>query len=74
MCPHISRISTLRLIALIAPLVTFWSASADGTVTLHYAENADGCWMMVEGDSSVYAVDLDTVQALLITAAALKAE
>ena len=48
--------------------------SADGTVTLHYAENADGCWMMVEGDSSVYAVDLDTVQALLITAAALKAE
>jgi len=30
--------------------------------------------MMVEGDSSVYAVDLDTVQALLITAAALKAE
>ena len=53
---------------------TVRAASADGTVTLHYAENADGCWMMVEGDSSVYAVDLDTVQALLITAAALKAE
>lgn len=57
-----------------APLATVRAASADGTVTLHYAENADGCWMMVEGDSSVYAVDLDTVQALLITAAALKAE
>ena len=57
-----------------APLATVRAASADGTVTLHYVENADGCWMMVEGDSSVYAVDLDTVQALLITAAALKAE
>ena len=57
-----------------APLATVRAASADGTVTLHYSENADGCWMMVEGDSSVYAVDLDTVQALLITAAALKAE
>ena len=57
-----------------APLATVRAASADGSVTLHYAENADGCWMMVDGDSSIYAVDLDTVQALLITAAALKAE
>lgn len=57
-----------------APLATVRAASDDGTVTLRYAENADGCWMMVEGDSSVYAVDLDTVQALLITAVALKAE
>ena len=57
-----------------APLATVRAASADGNVTLRYAENADGCWMMVEGDSSVYAVDLDTVQALLITSAALKAE
>ena len=57
-----------------APLATVQAASADGNVTLHYAENADGCWMMVDGDSSIYAVDLDTVQALLITAAALKAE
>ena len=57
-----------------APLATVRAASADGSVTLYYAENADGCWMMVDGDSSIYAVDLDTVQALLITAAALKAE
>ena len=57
-----------------APLATVRAASADGSVTLNYAENADGCWMMVDGDSSIYAVDLDTVQALLITAAALKAE
>ena len=55
-----------------ASLATVRAASADGSVTLHYAENADGCWMMVDGDSSVYAVDLDTVQALLITAAELK--
>ena len=57
-----------------APLATVRAASADGSVTLHYAENADGCWMMVDGDSSVYAVDLDTVQALLIAAAELKTE
>ena len=57
-----------------APLATVRAASADGSVTLHYAENADGCWMMVDEDSSVYAVDLDTVQALLITAAELKTE
>ena len=55
-------------------LATVRAASADGSVTLHYAENADGCWMMVDGNSSVYAVDLDTVQALLITAAELKTE
>lgn len=29
-----------------APLATVRAASADGTVTLRYAENADGCWMM----------------------------
>ena len=57
-----------------APLATVRAASADGNVTLHYAENADGCWMMVDGDRSVYAVDLDTVQALLITAAELETE
>ena len=57
-----------------APLATVQAKTAGGTVTLRYAGNADGCWMMVEGNSSVYAVDLDTVQALLITAAALKAE
>ena len=57
-----------------APLATVQAETADGTVTLYYASNADGCWMMVEGDSSIYAVDLDTVQALLITAAAVKAE
>ena len=57
-----------------ASLATVRAASANGSVTLHYAENADGCWMMVDGDSSAYAVDLDTVQALLITAAELKTE
>lgn len=57
-----------------APLATVQAKTAGGTVTLRYAGNADGCWMMVEGNSSVYAVDLDTVQALLITADALKVE
>lgn len=57
-----------------APLATVQAATADGTVTLRYASNADGCWLMTEGDSSVYAVDLSTVQALLTTADQLKTE
>lgn len=57
-----------------APLATVQAVTADGTVMLRYASNADGCWMMVEGDSSVYAADLDTVNALLTTADGLKAE
>ena len=57
-----------------APLATVQAATADGTVTLRYAGNADGCWMMAEGDSSIYSVDLDTVQTLLLTADQLKAE
>ena len=57
-----------------APLATVQAATADGTVTLRYASNADGCWLMTEGDSSVYAVDLSSVQALLITADQLKTE
>lgn len=57
-----------------APLAAVQAETASGTVTLRYASNADGCWMMVEGNSSVYAVDLDTVQALLLTADDLKAK
>lgn len=57
-----------------APLATVQAATADGTVTLRYASNVDGCWLMTEGDSSVYAVDLSTVQALLTTADQLKTE
>lgn len=56
------------------PLATVQAKTADKTVTLYYAGNADGCWMMAEGDSSVYAVDLSTVQTLRTTADELKAE
>lgn len=57
-----------------APSLTAEVTTADGTVTLYYAANADGCWMMQEGDSAVYAVDLDTLSTLLLTADSLKAE
>lgn len=57
-----------------APLATVQAETADGTVTLYYTSNADGCWMMTEGDSSVYAVDLDTLNTLLTTAGQLKTE
>ena len=48
-----------------APLVTAEVTTADGTVTLTYAIGTDGYYMMVSGDSSVYTVDGQTVQALL---------
>ena len=57
-----------------APSLTAEVTTAEGTVTLYYAANADGCWMMQAGDSSVYAVDLDTLSTLLQTADSLKAE
>lgn len=57
-----------------SPLVTVQADTADGTVQLRYASGTDGCYLQVEGDSSVYAVSLDTVQALLYTAEQLKAE
>ena len=56
-----------------APLVTVEVTTADGTVTLAYAIGTDGYYMMVSGDSSVYTVDGQTVQALCLTAAQLKA-
>lgn len=48
-----------------APLVTAEVTTADGT---------DGYYMMVSGDSSVYTVDGQTVQALCLTARQLKAD
>lgn len=56
-----------------APLVTAEVTTADGTVTLTYAIGTDGYYMMVSGDSSVYTVDGQTVQALCLTARQLKA-
>lgn len=57
-----------------APLVTAEVTTADGTVTLTYAIGTDGYYMMVSGDSSVYTVDGQTVQALCLTAWQLKAD
>ena len=57
-----------------APLVTAEVTTTDGTVTLTYAIGTDGYYMMVSGDSSVYTVDGQTVQALCLTARQLKAD
>jgi len=55
-----------------APLVTAEVATADSTATLTYTIGADGYYMMVSGDDSIYSVDGQTVQALAFTADALK--
>lgn len=57
-----------------APLVTAVVTTADGTVNLTYAMGTDGCYLMVEGDGSVYTVDGSAVSALLVTADDLKTE
>ena len=56
------------------PLVTAEVTTADGTAVLTYAIGTDGYYMMVSGDSSVYTVDGQTVQALCLTARQLKAD
>ena len=55
-----------------APLATVQAETADGTATLQYASNADGCWLMQDGDSSVYAVDVSVVNAILQAAESLQ--
>lgn len=57
-----------------APVFTAQVTTTDGTVQLAYASGTDGYYLQVEGDSSVYAVDQSTVQALLRTADDLKTE
>ncbi|MGN0707569.1 MAG: DUF4340 domain-containing protein [Faecalibacterium sp.] len=48
-----------------APDVTVQAQTAQGVQTLCYAVGADGCWMMVEGDASVYRVDSTLLDAFL---------
>lgn len=43
------------------PLVTVTACTDEKTVVLRYAVGADGCYLMVEGDSSIYQVDMETV-------------
>lgn len=56
------------------PLVTVETTTAEGTNRLYFASGTDSCYLMVEGDSSIYPVALDTVQALLYTPDQLKAQ
>ena len=57
-----------------APVFTAQVTTTEGAVQLAYACGTDGYYLQVEGDGSVYTVDQSTVQALLLTAADLKAE
>ena len=57
-----------------APLAVYTVTTAEGTTTLIYAMGTDGCYLMVEGDSSIYTVDGSVVTNLLVTADDLKAE
>ena len=54
--------------------MTVETTTAEGTNRLYFASGTDSCYLMVEGDSSVYPVALDTVQALLYTPDQLKAQ
>ena len=56
-----------------APALTAEAKTAEQTLTLTYSVAADGCYLMVEGDSSVYTVNLSLVDAFPLTAQALEA-
>lgn len=43
------------------PLATVRAETAEKTVVLYYASSTDGCYLMIEGDSSIYQVDMETV-------------
>ena len=58
-----------------APVFSAVVTSEDGsTVQLTYACGTDGWYLQVKGDTSVYAVDTSTVQALLLTESDLKTQ
>lgn len=48
-----------------APDVTVQAQTAEDAVTLYYAVGTDGCYLMVEGDPSVYQVDSTLLSAFL---------
>lgn len=54
-----------------APAVTVRATTSDTVVNLRYSIAEDGCYLWVEGDDSIYRVDLTTVQNLCRTPAEL---
>ena len=56
------------------PSVTATVTTADGAVTVTYAVGTDGCYLMTEGDDSIYTVDSNVISNLLVTAEQLKTE
>lgn len=56
------------------PLVTARVTTAEGEKTLRYAMGTEGYYLQVEGDDSLYTVDISTVQTLLDAAAPQKNE
>ena len=55
------------------PLVTVTASDGETTYQVTYASGTDGCYMMTEGDSSIYKVDLTVPEAFHYTAEQLKA-
>lgn len=53
------------------PAVTVRATTSDTVVNLRYSIAEDGCYLWVEGDDSIYQVDLTTVQNLCRTPAEL---
>lgn len=55
-----------------APSVTVTMTTAEKTARLTYASGVDGVYLMLDGDTSIYKVDLDTLNKLLFSAEELK--
>lgn len=55
-----------------APVVTVTAATGEKTVRFTYASGVDGVYLMLDGDDSIYPVDLATLNKLLYRAEELK--
>lgn len=64
---QVTNPESLAAYGLDAPLVTVRAVTEEGEATLFYSVGADGCYMQVEGDPSVYCVDSSTIEAFCLT-------
>ena len=73
LCSYVSAQDTAADRTGLTPAAQVTVTTADGTAELTYWEGADGWYLTVEGDDSLYTIDLSSVQTILAPAEELHA-
>ena len=73
LCSYVSAQDTAADRTGLTPAAQVTVTTADGTAELIYWEGADGWYLTVEGDDSLYTIDLSSVQTILAPAEELHA-